>query len=281
MHARRVIAAALLAATSWHAPSALADPEPGQDSDLRGWTDSVGVGAEALLRSRTPPRPRVRRAVRAQPCRSLNVPDEASLYIEHFYYLGLTGLPRGAEPGRWVLRSCPTAEGAETSTVRWAVQPPPRSQTVALARRALGYAPLQLPVIGVSPAPDLDQLVNVITWLWIDPAAWVPTSTSASTGGITVTTTATPTRVVWDTGDAVQVVCDGPGTPYDPRRPDAIPTCSHTYRRPAEQVVLTATVEWSVSWTATSGEGGDLGVVRRSTSVPLRVAEVQAVNAQP
>jgi len=164
-----------------------------------------------------------------------------------------------------------------TGTVVWSPQRTP-VDPVALAQQALQYVPLSPPLIGMSPAPGRDQLVNVATWLWVDPAAWAPVSASASAGGVRVTTTATPVRVVWDMGDGAAVTCPGPGTPYDPAHPAATPSCSYTYRRPGERLAVTATVEWSVRWVSTSGAGGDLGVARRASSVPVRVAESQAVN---
>lgn len=281
----RIVISVSLAALAVSLPLS-AHAEPAQASsgelDLHGWTDTAGVGAQAAVRESVTRVRQVPRRTTRPACSSSTVPPDGVLFLEHFALLGLTGLQRGTEPGRWLIRRCVDPERGETSDVRWAA--PPASRTappIALARQALGYAPLALPAIGISPAANLDQLVNVPTWLWIDPAAWVPTSTNASAGGVTVTTTATPQRVKWETGDGDQVSCDGPGTAYDPTRPDAEPGCSHTYRRPAPQVVLTATIEWSARWTTSGGDGGDLGVVRRSASVPLRVAEAQAINTQP
>src|SRR5207244_3829971 len=105
--------------------------------------------------------------------------------------------------------------------------------------------------------------------------------------GITVTVTAEPQRVVWDMGNGDQITC-GPGTPYDPSKPEADQQtdCSYTYRyssaaQPNERYVITATVEWVATWTAAGAPGGgSLGVVRRSSSVAVRVAEAEAINEE-
>ena len=58
----------------------------------------------------------------------------------------------------------------------------------ALARQTLGLAS---PVIRSSPAQNALQLTNLPTWLWINPAEWVPESKTATVPGESVTATAT------------------------------------------------------------------------------------------
>jgi len=57
----------------------------------------------------------------------------------------------------------------------------------ALARQTLG---LPSPVIRSSPAQNALQLTNLPTWLWINPAEWVPESKTATVPGESVTATA-------------------------------------------------------------------------------------------
>jgi hypothetical protein len=152
-----------------------------------------------------------------------------------------------------------------------------------LAERAVKDAELPVPTVVTSPPPDQPLVVNLATWLSVDPAVWAPVNVSAAAGGVTVTATAVPDRVVWDLGNSDRVSCDGPGTRYDPNRPAAeqSPTCSYTYRQPGTYQI-TATVEWRVTWQAVGAAGGgDLGAARRSTTVPVRVVEIQAVNRPP
>ena len=51
--------------------------------------------------------------------------------------------------------------------------PPDPAVLAALARQTLG---LPSPVIRSSPAQNALQLTNLPTWLWINPAEWVPES---------------------------------------------------------------------------------------------------------
>ncbi|WP_208026978.1 hypothetical protein [Rhabdothermincola sediminis] len=149
------------------------------------------------------------------------------------------------------------------------------------AQLALEQLPLPVPEIGLNP-PGF-QLVGVPTWLWVN-GPWVGLSASASIGAVSSTVTAVPTRVSWDLGDGTRVVCDGPGAVYDPSRPVAgqVSGCTHTFvwssvGEPSGVFVVTATVTYAVGWVASTGEAGDLGVLERSSSVPVRVVEVQAV----
>ena len=155
-----------------------------------------------------------------------------------------------------------------------------------LAAEAHGRLVLPSPEIRLNPAPPRDQLVNLATWLWLDGSSWSSRSAQASVPGVSVTVSARPERVIWDMGDGHQVVCHGPGTPYDTTRPAAAQRtdCSHTYRRssagvPGEHYVITATVEWSAAWSVAGAPGGgSLPLLRRSSSQPVRVAEAQAIN---
>jgi hypothetical protein len=91
-------------------------------------------------------------------------------------------------------------------------------------------------------------------------------------------------------GDGESVTCDGPGVPYDRSKPDADQPdpCRFTYRhssagQPGGTFTVTATVSWHATWTATGvAEGqptaGDLGVVTRTSSIQVRVAEAEATN---
>ena len=68
---------------------------------------------------------------------------------------------------------------------------------------------LPSPVIRSSPAQNALQLTNLPTWLWINPAEWVPESKTATVPGESVTATATPVSVTWHPGDGSTVTCQG------------------------------------------------------------------------
>ncbi|MDQ3573310.1 MAG: hypothetical protein M3404_00015 [Actinomycetota bacterium] len=158
-----------------------------------------------------------------------------------------------------------------------------------VAVQALNSLSLPAPEIRLNPIPPQDQLVNMATWMWLDEATWGPRSTTASVPGVTVTATARPERVVWDMGNGAQVVCQGPGVPYDVSQPEEAQRsdCTYTYRRssaaqPGQRYVISATVEWSATWSvAGAAGGGALPGLSRSSSVAVRVAEIQAVNVVP
>jgi hypothetical protein len=161
----------------------------------------------------------------------------------------------------------------------------PGPAPVEVARSVLSEAPLPLPGVRMSPPPEIDQLVNLPTWLWVDN--WAPVSVTAALPdvGTSVTVTATPTRVVWDMGNGDQVVCIGPGTPYIPGSGyQPSPDCGYTYRRssagqPDLRYQVSATMTWAASWAASGvAAGGPLGDVSTTTTFGIRVAEIQTIN---
>jgi hypothetical protein len=128
--------------------------------------------------------------------------------------------------------------------------------------------------------------VGMQTWLWVaDPDEHTvgPMTATASAGPVTVTATAELTEIAWDMGDGTDgVVCDGPGTPYDPAlRVKESPTCGYTYARSSarqddQAYTVTATSRWVVHWTG-GGESGDIPL-EFNRSVEVRVGEIQALS---
>ncbi len=147
-----------------------------------------------------------------------------------------------------------------------------------LAQRATNELAIRYPEPRTSPSMAINQLVGIDTWMWIDPAAWQPITATAAIPGLSVTATATPRHTVWDMGDGTTVTCTGPGIPYDDDRPEAdqATDCSHTYQRRGAYSA-TATIIWSVRWSASDGGAGTLADVARTTQFPMNVAERQAV----
>lgn len=192
------------------------------------------------------------------------------------------GAPLDPDGGNCVVDVAPSSTSPPTTAPTPgspAVAPrlPTRDELIAAARR-----PLPLPGVATSPRPDLDQLVNLPTWLWV--GNWAPVVGTASSPALTVTVTARPRSVSWRMGDgSAELVC-GAGTPWNPalREEQQHSDCTHTYRRssarePAQRFTVTATMSWDVTWTASNGESGGLGSAVRSESFQLRVAEGQAV----
>ncbi len=200
-------------------------------------------------------------------------------------------------PGAWYSVTCvDPGIGVQSTETEWITSRPgvatPPVDPRAVALQAERSLVLPRPLIRTDPTGT--TLVNLTTWLWIDPALWHPDSVTATVGSVSATAVATPESVEWSTGDGGGTVCEGPGTPYDARLPGVGQTtgCSHQFTRTSAgqpspdgnpdhaAFVITATVTWSVSWSATGAAGGGaLPTLVTSGSGLLRVAQVESVNA--
>jgi hypothetical protein len=190
--------------------------------------------------------------------------------------------------GTWYFYECqdPQAPGGVRSGTVFVPAGQPAVPPAVLAQEASKFVAAPAPGIQLNPPAGSDHLVNLESWLWVDPSTWGPRSATASVPNESATATAVPVTVTWTMGDGSQVVCRGPGTPYtegDPARPS--PTCGHTYlRSSARQAGLrypvTATTTWRITWTATGvvSASGTLAPLLRTSTTTLRVAEAQTVN---
>jgi hypothetical protein len=196
----------------------------------------------------------------------------------------LTPHPPGS--GAWYYKYCGPGDKYFAGVV-WLSNGSGGGQTVnpaQLAQDAKQIVTAQVPRPAVGINPPADQLVQLMTWLWIDTnnAPWQPVTATATAGPVTSRVTATPYEVDWDMGNGDHKICDNPGTPYTP---GATPTCTYTYRqssagKPDDAFQVTATTKWHVTWTATGAPGGgNLGdLSSQSAPVAVRVAENQAIN---
>jgi hypothetical protein len=175
-----------------------------------------------------------------------------------------------------------------------AVGSTPPIDPVAVAYQAENALKLPSPTIRSNPSGS--SIVNLPTWLWIDPAIWHPYSVTASAGSVSATAVATPTTVTWGMGDGGSVTCDGPGTEFDLARPSfqQDTNCEYTYAvssigQPSESgngndaaFDVKATIHWTVSWSATGvAAGGVLPGLTTSESTPLRVEQVESIDSAP
>ena len=190
----------------------------------------------------------------------------------------------GSQPGQWIFPSCRGPGVIDPMPPFWVTGavPAPGSVQVApvvVAEQAAKQLALASPAIEMAPPDGSAQLVGLASWLWIDPDQWRAVSASATAGPVTTTASAVPTKVVFDMGDGASVTCDGPGTPYSPAGPDATTDCSYVWPAPGSFTV-TATVYWSVTWTATGAPGGGtLGLqAGPPAEAPVSVTESQAIN---
>lgn len=192
--------------------------------------------------------------------------------------------PVDPEVGEPYVLACYDSSGRLVRSILRVFDPADPFGPIAATERALDEARRRLDLPLPEPAlnPPTTQLVGVPTWLWLD-GPWSAASATAAVGAVNATVTATPVQVVWSTGDGATTTCDA-GTPYDPtRRPaDQHSSCTHVFTRssaalPAGAYAVTAAVTYDVAWSASTGTGGALGSLTRSTTVPVRVTEAQAL----
>lgn len=166
----------------------------------------------------------------------------------------------------------------------WNPAAPPVLTPPAAVLAQMAVNSIQLPKPGVRtwPPPGSTGLVNLPVWLHVDN--WAPLSASAGAGGLTATVEATPVRVEWNMDDG-SVTCAGAGSTYDVAvKPDpGTSSCSYTYRHSsgakADRTFHDAAViVWRLRWTATNGEGGDLGEMPGPpTTFAVQIEESQAL----
>jgi hypothetical protein len=210
------------------------------------------------------------------------------------------GPPGSSSSGKWYLVECQGTADLYRDGLTWiptaaapgAAPPGPAVDPAVLAQQAENS--MRLPSPQIETNPNTQAIVNLPTWLWLDQGTWSPESVSASVGTVTATATATPEQVQWTMGDGGSVVCNGPGTPYQPSVPaeSQATNCSYTYSRSSAGepsatgdpndagFAVTATITWGVTWSA-QGEpaGGVLNPLTTSSSRSLPVEQIQSVSA--
>ncbi|MFF0539566.1 hypothetical protein ACWDF1_17430 [Streptomyces coelicoflavus] len=158
------------------------------------------------------------------------------------------------------------------------------------------YAYDELPVPGtrIEMRPAETTKVNLPTWVWLDRTRFKKISVTASLPGtgLSATTTAEPVSLHIDPGtpDArtypasgdCELNADGSiGAPYEQGKADDTPPCGVTYLRSSGSdgsYPLRATVTWKISWTSTTGEGGNLPEGTFGATEDVKVQEIQSVN---
>jgi hypothetical protein len=181
-------------------------------------------------------------------------------------------------------RDTSTGDITYLNVTTWNPATPPvlAPSAAVLAQMAVNSIRLPKPGVRTWPPSGSAGLVNLPVWLHVDN--WAPVSASAGAAGLTATVTATPVRVMWDM-DEGSVTCAGAGSVYDTGvkpDPDAS-SCSYTYRHSSGVNVDrtfhdSSVIVWHVVWTATNGEGGDLGEMNGPpTGFGLQIEESQAL----
>ncbi len=204
--------------------------------------------------------------------------------------------PGGPTPGGWYSVTCDNSvSGATTTQTEWltshAQTGTPAVDPRTLALQAENSLRLPDPTLHFNPAAS--SVVNLPTWLWIDPSLWHPYSVTATVGTVSATAVATPDAVVWQMGDGDQVTCAGPGRAFDGSQPAVtqVPACAYSYRASslgqpspdghpdAAAYPVRATISWTIAWSAVGADGqGSLPSLTTSAATSLRVVQVESVD---
>ena len=168
----------------------------------------------------------------------------------------------------------------------------PQVSTAQLAEQATSVVYDNIPAPWGNFAPPAKRgVVKLGTWFWVNPLMWVPVSATAGVptpaGYISVTTTATPKKLIFDPGDGSlgsgPVTCDGPGLPWIEIFGDHMKSkCMYTYTHsssmhPSGAFPATLSVQWHITYTTNFGARGTVGDFTFAASHQLVVREVQAL----
>lgn len=199
-------------------------------------------------------------------------------------WYGCAARPAGVCNTALLIRDC-------YSVTFWSDTPPPGIDTLTpaqAAQRLISTFQLQGVNIGFAPNPNIlgsKSYVGVPIWMWVNnptPLSYGPYTETATLGGQTITATAQVTSILWNMGDGTTVPCGSPGTEFRVAY-GAIdsPTCGYRYSttsddQPGGRFTVTATSQWSVTWTG-GGQNGTIPLTATSNS-NVDINELQAVN---
>lgn len=192
------------------------------------------------------------------------------------------GSPQGAPPcGILVVPYVFTPCEGQPNTPPAATPAQPQVTIFQVIQMAMAKIQLPAPDMGSAPCTDAGckGTVGAPAWFWLEGDQWKTYSDSASAGGLTVSVSAKPSKVVWSLGDGQSVTCTSAGTPYSTSRGWASsPDCGipSGYSK-AGTYTMTASMTYDVTF------GGDASstttLVRTSTS-SVTVGEYQAVTTR-
>ncbi|WP_141711846.1 hypothetical protein [Jiangella alba] len=170
-------------------------------------------------------------------------------------------------------------------------EPPVVVDPEAVAQGVLEGMTFEAPELGLAPrpleeAPGSIGLVGAPVWMWVanaGPTTWGPVEESRTVGGVTVTVVAEVESVTWDMGDGRRVRCGSAGEVYTPRLGvRASPSCGHVYTQtsgdqPDTAYAVTATANWTATWSASTGAAGTLESPRLAATAHVRIGERQVI----
>lgn len=205
--------------------------------------------------------------------------------------------PIGAEIAKYggsaTYEICPGGSGGLVWVPPGKTAPAPPT-ALQLAQLAYGELVLPKPTPSRYPTGTLSDgrpytIVQTHMWFSTSPDSWTASSKKVCAGALCATATAKPTTLTFDPGNGdSSVSCPGPGTTF--QRPSGgswVPGrqpqgCDYQYTTssygdPSGEVTSTYTIGWTVTWTATNGQGGTFNDLQTETTSHFAVAELQSV----
>jgi hypothetical protein len=173
----------------------------------------------------------------------------------------------------WKLQLCWPCGGCFGPPVpTYILDGPPARPLIVQAQEAFGN--LAPPAGVVKHSPEARGIVQLPTWLWLDPGSFGVLRGSSAEGLVAV---AEPDTTSWSTGDGATVNCTGAGTPYGA---GASSDCTHTYTRASARYDGAVTRHWRVHYEqggAPIDIAGAPVVLTADTGWALSVAEAQVL----
>ena len=205
--------------------------------------------------------------------------------------------PVGAEisknGGSAIYEICPGGSGGLVWMPPGKAAPAPPT-ALQLAQRAYGELALPKPTPSRYPNGALRDgrpytVVQTHMWFSTSSASWLSLSKKVCAGALCATATAEPNTLSFDPGNGdSSVSCPGPGTTF--HRPSGgswVPGrqpqgCDYQYTKssygnPDGEVTSTYAIGWTVTWTATNGQGGAFDDLQSAATSRFAVAELQSV----
>ena len=182
--------------------------------------------------------------------------------------------------------TCPARD--PMTTYRWI----PQMSSGQLAQHAASIVYDNLPAMWGNFAPPARRgFVGVGTWIWVNPLLWNPVAVTASiitpAGIISVTTKATPKKLIFNPGDgdlgSGTLTCDNSGLIWMSQFGDRMPSpCMYTYHHSSATQAsglfeADVAVQWHVTWSTNLGASGTIGDLTLHTSHQMNIREVQAL----
>ena len=193
--------------------------------------------------------------------------------------------PTGAPPG-YVLKHIKC--GGVLLHDEWVYEGGPATNSAAQSAHAQKLITFPVPHIHTNPDAGSEQIVGMTTWLWVDSTDTGTKSDTAVAGPVQTTATLSATKVTWHIDDPndpnATFTCQGSGQAWAPGATPGPGACLYTFKDSSagrgqnDNFTLTATITWTGTWSDTNGGGGSLGPIDMTSSIPVRVAEGQAIN---